>query len=210
MLKTKLSDKNFEKYEIGGNKMREQLEQHVDELDEELKKVNARLYVDENTVRFDGAWDGKAHYSIVNIFSREKVIIIGQGSVSDEEWQAIPHELVLSIVKEWQEEFKNSKNSIDELTESIKKWAIDRELHNGDYRGQFIKLGEEFGELANGLAKNKQGVIKDSLGDMYVVMTILAMQLGLDITECISAAYEEIKNRKGKMVDGIFIKEDDL
>jgi hypothetical protein len=43
---------------------------------------------------------------------------------------------------------------------------------------------------------------------MYVVMTILAQQLGLDIENCIDSAYEVIKNRKGKMVGGIFIKED--
>jgi len=33
--------------------------------------------------------------------------------------------------------------------------------------------------------------------------------LGLDITECLQAAYDDIKDRKGKMVDGIFIKEGD-
>ena len=41
-------------------------------------------------------------------------------------------------------------------------------------------------------------------------MTILSMQLGLEIEDCVYHAYDEIKNRKGKMVDGIFIKESDL
>lgn len=34
--------------------------------------------------------------------------------------------------------------------------------------------------------------------------------LGLDIGHCISGAYAEIKNRKGEMVNGVFVKEADL
>jgi hypothetical protein len=30
------------------------------------------------------------------------------------------------------------------------------------------------------------------------------------IEECIAAAWEEIKDRKGRMVDGLFIKQEDL
>lgn len=42
------------------------------------------------------------------------------------------------------------------------------------------------------------------------MLTILAMQMDLDIKECIQQAHEEIKNRKGKTVNGVFIKEADL
>lgn len=38
----------------------------------------------------------------------------------------------------------------------------------------------------------------------------LAHQLDLDVTECLGIAYEEIKNRKGKMINGTFVKEEDL
>ena len=31
-----------------------------------------------------------------------------------------------------------------------------------------------------------------------------------DVTECLGIAYEEIKNRKGKMINGTFVKEEDL
>ena len=41
-------------------------------------------------------------------------------------------------------------------------------------------------------------------------MTILSMQLGLNIGDCIKDAYDEIKDRKGKMVNGVFVKEQDL
>lgn len=69
---------------------------------------------------------------------------------------------------------------------------------------------EEAGELASGINKNKLDLIIDSIGDVYVVLVILCMQLGLDINDCIKAAYEEIKDRRGELVNGLFVKEEDL
>ena len=96
------------------------------------------------------------------------------------------------------------------VTELIREWAIERNLHTADPHKQALKLGEEFGELFEGLAKGNEEMTKDALGDMYVVMTIMAQQLGFNIEECIEIAYGEIKHRKGRMVDGVFIKESDL
>ena len=73
-----------------------------------------------------------------------------------------------------------------------------------------VKIMEEIGELANGINKGRKEQIIDSVGDVYVVLVILCMQLGLDIKDCIKAAYDEIKDRKGKMVNGLFVKEEDL
>ena len=95
-------------------------------------------------------------------------------------------------------------------TELIEHWAKQRDLHTADATKQMLKLAEEFGELAQGMAKNKPDQISDSIGDMYVVMTILSMQLGLNIGDCIKDAYDEIKDRKGKMINGVFVKEQDL
>lgn len=95
-------------------------------------------------------------------------------------------------------------------TEKIKDWARDRGLDTASPDKQMLKLFEELGELAEGMAKNRPELIKDSIGDVYVVLTILSMQLGLDIEECIFEAWNEIKNRKGKMVNGVFVKETDL
>ena len=100
--------------------------------------------------------------------------------------------------------------NITELTRLIEIWAIDRNLHTADSSKQALKLGEEFGELCEALAKGKRDMLKDSLGDIYVVMTILAMQEKVDVRDCIDMAYQEIKDRKGKMVDGVFVKESDL
>ena len=98
----------------------------------------------------------------------------------------------------------------EDITELIKKWAVDRNVVSGDVKSQMVKLLEEAGELAEGINKNKKDLIVDSIGDVYVVLVILCMQLGLDINDCIKAAYEEIKDRKGKLVNGLFVKEEDL
>ena len=41
-----------------------------------------------------------------------------------------------------------------------------------------------------------------------VVLTILAAQHNLRIESCTKAAYEEIKDRKGTMIDGVFVKDE--
>lgn len=162
-------------------------------------------------------------------------------------------------------------NDLIDLTQKIEKWAEDRNLHTADPIKQYDKLIEEFGELMKGINKQDMFMIKDSIGDMYVVMVIMSMQTGnsivklledgrvetlrpkhstysyvhiiadlgdllidkisfiipqiydlnvemaktcgeyyLDFTGCVALAYEEIKDRKGKMIDGKFVKEADL
>lgn len=96
------------------------------------------------------------------------------------------------------------------MKSKIEKWAITRGLDKADANRQMLKLIEEVGELASSIARNKKDGIVDSIGDAYVVLVILSMQLGLDIDECIEAAYNEIKDRKGKLVNGVFVKEEDL
>lgn len=99
----------------------------------------------------------------------------------------------------------------DVLTEKIKKWATERNLHKADPSKQFLKLTEEVGELAQALAKNKSIYeIMEEIGGIYVVLTILSMQLNLDVRECIEYEYNKIVNRKGKMINGVYVKEADL
>lgn len=99
---------------------------------------------------------------------------------------------------------------MNKLTEKIEQWAIERGLDLADPTKQVLKLGEEYGELCEAMTKSKFNQVVDSVGDMYVVMTILCLQLGVDIKDCVNEAYEEIKDRKGKMVNGVFVKESDL
>lgn len=100
--------------------------------------------------------------------------------------------------------------NLNEITSQIKEWSIDRNLDKADPSKQMLKLMEEVGELAQGLAKGNSHQVIDSIGDVYVVLTILSQQLDLDIHACIAASYTEISNRKGKMINGVFIKESDL
>lgn len=93
----------------------------------------------------------------------------------------------------------------------IRQWASDRNLIDGSDRfRQLCKLVEEQGELASGIAKANESLVIDSIGDMVVVLTILAEQSGVDIEWCIECAWQEIKDRRGRMVDGVFVKESDL
>lgn len=164
-----------------------------------------------------------------------------------------------------------------ELIEKIEQWAEERNLIKGSsIKKQTLKMIEEFGELCGGVAKGKMDIIKDSIGDCFVVLTIInaqcrdestesnsnqshlleptghfransveeallrtAAKIGnlanmttlpddwdvnslsnylfliskmanLDFWDCVRHAYEQIKDRKGKMIDGVFVKEGDL
>lgn len=95
--------------------------------------------------------------------------------------------------------------------QAIRMWAHQRNILEGSTpQAQFVKLIEEVGELANGISKKKTEDIRDGIGDAVVVLTILAAQYGYRIEECINLAWTEIKDRKGRMVDGVFVKESDL
>lgn len=91
----------------------------------------------------------------------------------------------------------------------IRNWARERNLIEGsNIQAQTVKLVEEVGELAAGVARGDYDKIIDSIGDAIVVLTILAQQIDVPIEHCIEIAWNEIKDRKGKMVDGVFIKEE--
>lgn len=95
--------------------------------------------------------------------------------------------------------------------ERIRDWAEARNILEGSTpQQQFVKLIEEIGELAEAIAKSRFDDFKDAIGDCFVVLVILAAQNNLEIEDCIASAWNEIKNRKGKLVDGIWIKEAEL
>lgn len=165
---------------------------------------------------------------------------------------------------------------MSDLVFSTKMWFITRGIEQGDVNKQGLKLIEEMGELVSGYLKNKEDVIKDSIGDVVVVVVGYAMmagvspefiffdrkedylpdfggvpawiwmmadsafqakvaqdlgieisllanlqniicyldlickELGYDFVECFEGAYNEIKDRKGRWVNGSFVKEQDL
>jgi len=68
-------------------------------------------------------------------------------------------------------------------------------------------LIEETGELAEALLKNDKAEIIDAIGDITVVLTNLAALEKLRIEDCVASAYDVIKNRKGNMINGTFVKQ---
>ena len=90
----------------------------------------------------------------------------------------------------------------------IRKWASERDLYKkGDAKTQALKLVEEVGETCKAILKSDQAEIEDGIGDCVVVLTNLAHLCNTDIEHCIELAYNEIKNRKGKMNNGTFKKD---
>ncbi len=96
----------------------------------------------------------------------------------------------------------------DSQFDLIRDWAKQRGLYDGgDSMTQYAKLMEEAGELAQGLLKKRDTEVVDAIGDMVVVLTNLAHLQGVSIEHCIDSAYQEIKDRKGSMVNGTFVKQ---
>lgn len=95
------------------------------------------------------------------------------------------------------------------IIDKIIKWHHDRNLIKGSTdKDQFHKLIQECGELSDNLCKGRD--IRDDIGDIMVVLINIAERNNLSIEECLNVAYDDIKDRKGMMVDGVFVKESDL
>ena len=94
------------------------------------------------------------------------------------------------------------------MNDLVLKWADERGLLKPENAPrQMLKLMEEVGELSGAMAKNKQGDIVDAIGDIQVVLIILSKQLGYDYEQCLVDAYNVIKERKGKLINGVFVKD---
>jgi NTP pyrophosphatase (non-canonical NTP hydrolase) len=155
---------------------------------------------------------------------------------------------------------------MNELIAKIEQWAEDRNIIKGSKPiDQAMKLFSEFGELADNVGKGRD--CRDDIGDVFVVLTIMAKQYGISMAdikphgyveedgpkrmitslcrnllmfsdgrnrnksqslewclgwlirishnkgytleECVQIAYDDIKNRRGILVNGVFIKESD-
>ena len=94
------------------------------------------------------------------------------------------------------------------MNDKILQWADERNLLKEENKlAQFTKLAEEVGELGRAILKDDSELMVDSIGDIQVVLIILSEQLGIDYEASLIFAYDEIKNRKGKTINGSFIKE---
>lgn len=101
--------------------------------------------------------------------------------------------------------------AFSETRTKVLEWAEARNLLKGSTaKDQTIKLMEEVGELAKAVGKSDRAKVIDGIGDAMVVLTLIANYYETTPEECYSVAYEEIKDRKGRMVNGTFVKEADL
>jgi len=107
-----------------------------------------------------------------------------------------------------QEKCKEDCNCVSHF-DLIRFWAKDRGLYDGgDPKTQALKLVEEVGETCRAILKEDAKEMVDGIGDCVVVLTNLAELIGTPIEECVDKAYNEIKDRKGKMDNGTFKKDE--
>ena len=116
--------------------------------------------------------------------------------------------------------------NFEELKKLIEQWAKDKALlHAENTDKQFMKFIEEIFEFKTELDSEKhwRKVMEDNncksinieslmleMGDIFVTLIVLCNQIGIEPTRCLDMAYEKIKDRTGKTIDGVFVKKEDL
>ena len=138
--------------------------------------------------------DQQARINMLNSYSVETV----HGLQQDLYFNSYPEKIKLE-----------EKLEFDTLVNKVINWHQDRNLIDGSSdKDQALKLLQELGELSDSICKG--GDIKDDIGDMLVVMLNITARNKVSLSQCLAKAWEDIKDRKGKMIDGIFVKEEDL
>lgn len=107
--------------------------------------------------------------------------------------------------------------NFEELKTNVEEWAEDKDLlHSENSEKQFMKFIEEVFEFKfeMDLLEMSNGVnlidTKLEMGDIFVTLIVLCNQLGIDCVECLEMAYKKISKRRGKTINGVFVKEEDL
>lgn len=92
----------------------------------------------------------------------------------------------------------------------VLKWSNDRNIIGGSsLLAQYAKCQSEMGELADAILKGNKDEFEDAMGDAIVVLINLCAIANTSIGTCLDRAWEQIKDRKGVMFQGAFIKESD-
>ena len=123
--------------------------------------------------------------------------------------------------------------NFEDLKDKVLCWADDKDLlYSENADRQFMKFIEEVFEFKSEfdiwqLYKNfkyDENIEQDffieevkrwenlnlEMGDIFVTLIILCEQIGIDPVKCLEMAYEKIKDRKGKTINGNFYKQEDL
>ncbi|ARU13797.1 DNA binding protein [Streptococcus phage P7571] len=133
-------------------------------------------------------------------------------------WEHGTHEIKGSNAKKLAEYFNVSvpyllgyDNTFTDLITKINEWAISHGLDKGNPKIEWMKVTEEVGEIRDVFLKpndfdDPELALKDAIGDSIVTLVVLCLQLGYDVEECLKIAYNNIKDRKGIMIDDNFVK----
>jgi NTP pyrophosphatase (non-canonical NTP hydrolase) len=165
-----------------------------------MKNVKESMYNNERSYIYNKAFS--RWFDNNDVFS-EKDVMDQYGG------KTIAGALEPSSYREEQEEDCGCDKSDWNIFDYIRDWADERGLYDkGDTKTQALKLVEEVGEVCRAILKDDGPEIEYGIGDCVVVLTNLAELHGIRIEYCIDAAYNEIKNRKGKMANGTYVKND--
>lgn len=127
----------------------------------------------------------------------------------------------------------NKEMNFEDLKTKVEEWADDKDLlHSENTDKQFMKFIEEVFEFKAEMDiwklykkfKHDENIEQDfsieeierwenlklEMGDIFVTLIILCKQLCIDCVECLQMAYDKISKRKGKTINGTFVKEEDL
>ena len=108
--------------------------------------------------------------------------------------------------------FKIWTSEEEELKKMVNRfilWHRDRNLIEGSTdKDQLCKLIQECGELSDNMCKGKD--MRDDIGDIMVVLINIMERNNYTMMECLDQAWNDIKDRKGTMIDGVFVKEESV
>ena len=98
----------------------------------------------------------------------------------------------------------------DEFQANVEQWADARGIYeHSTLQAQVLKAVSEMGELADAAIKGDGAALEDAIGDVVVCLINTAFLAQVNMNECFARAWNEIKDRKGRMVaGGAFVKED--
>jgi uncharacterized protein YabN with tetrapyrrole methylase and pyrophosphatase domain len=94
---------------------------------------------------------------------------------------------------------------------NVTNWAEERKIYSeGTTEGQIKKLREEAEEVEDAYKNKSVNDLMLEIGDCYVTLHNLCKIAKVLPEGCMEKAWHKIKNRKGEMRNGIFVKEEDL
>ena len=94
------------------------------------------------------------------------------------------------------------------FTDSVCQWGEDRNITAEGGATSYTQIPKLIEEVNEFLTAETEEEAKLEFGDILVVCIQIARLRGLDMVECLGLAYDKIKHRKGRMVEGRFVKEE--